>query len=321
MQVRIWGCRGSIPVAQTSDSIRQKVGYAVTAAVAEGLNDRDRIESFLDRLPFFVIGTHGGDTSCVEIASSVDTDLILDCGSGLRSLGLDRIRTHGPKVPRTYDVVMSHFHWDHVQGFPFFIPAFIPGNRIRIHGCHELDVMREALRRQQAAPWFPVDFSDLGADIEFHRIRPGEPLSLGGCTITPMKQVHAGDSYGYRVEQDGKVLVYATDSEHKPEDLEYRTQVEAFFKDADAVIFDAMYSLADAITVKRDWGHSSNMMGVDLCLSAGVKRLVMFHHDPIHGDERLSHVLHRTRSIEKITRRGRGPLVVDNAYDGMVLEL
>ena len=136
-----------------------------------------------------------------------------------------------------------------------------------------------------------------------------------------MLQRHAGDSYGYRFAADGRTVVYTTDSEHTLEDAKETSAYVNFFRDADLVIFDAMYSLADAISVKADWGHSSNIVGVELCQLAGARQLCLFHHEPIHGDARhRSRCLTETRRYEEITRSGR-PLLVTAAYDGMEIAL
>jgi ribonuclease BN (tRNA processing enzyme) len=138
--------------------------------------------------------------------------------------------------------------------------------------------------------------------------------------VTPHLQLHGGDSYGYRFEHEGKVVIYTTDSEHK---LENRTEAEAFatfFSNADVVIFDAMYALAEAISVKADWGHSSNIVGVELCQMAHAKHLVLFHHEPANNDATLEGLLKEARRFEELTR-GDQALKVSAAYDGMEIDL
>jgi phosphoribosyl 1,2-cyclic phosphodiesterase len=213
---------------------------------------------------------------------------------------------------------MSHVHWDHIMGFPFFGPAYVPGTHIRIHGCHE--VIEQAFRLQQAPPCFPVEFSQLAADIEFVKLTPGRAHEISGVQVTPTPQMHSGESYGYRFEVGGKVVVYTTDSEHK---LENRAQTERFvrfFHGADLVVFDAMYSLADAISVKADWGHSSNIIGVELCQMARVKHLVLFHHEPAYDDATIEGVLRETRRFEELTR-GTRALQISAAYDGLEIDV
>ena len=323
MKVRFWGTRGSIPVSLTASHVRAKLKTALSAAqahIAAGkpLDTAGKIEDFIDSLGFDVAGTFGGHSSCVQIDTGGTEHLICDMGSGVRPLGQQMMQRFGPGKPQTYHVFMSHVHWDHIMGFPFFTPVYIPGNRVVIHGCHA--ELEHAFRRQQAAPSFPVDFSLLGAKIEFDVLEPGRDYEIAGIRVRAKKQRHAGDSYGWRFESQGKSFVYSTDSEHKLEDIaEAQTFVE-FFRGADLVVFDAMYSLADAISVKADWGHSSNIVGVELCQQAGAKRLAMFHHEPAYDDSQIQSVLNETRRFEEITRDGE-PLEVITAWDGLEITL
>jgi phosphoribosyl 1,2-cyclic phosphodiesterase len=204
------------------------------------------------------------------------------------------------------------------MGFPFFVPAFIPGNRIRLYSCHPR--LEQAIRAQQHEPCFPVEFDALPSTIEFIPLDVDRRYQIGGATVTGMAQRHGNDSYGYRIEQGGKIVVYATDAEHKIDDPAGMEQAAAFFQGADLVIFDAMYSLADSISIKEDWGHSSNIVGVELCQRAAVKQLCLFHHEPIYDDERIERMLTETRRFEEITRNG-DRLTIHAAYDGLVIDL
>jgi phosphoribosyl 1,2-cyclic phosphodiesterase len=253
----------------------------------------------------------------VELVGGKDY-LICDMGSGLRCLGQQIMTEHGPGHPNVYNFFMSHLHWDHIMGFPFFPPAYFPGNMIRIHGCHA--TMEEAFRRQHSDPYFPVRWDQLGAEIAFIRLKAGQAYEINGFRVTAKRQPHPGHSYGYRFEKDGKVAIYSTDAEHKlTSEAETQAMVD-FYRDADLVIFDAMYSMADMVTMKEDWGHSSNTIGVDLCLRAGVKHLCMFHHDPVYDDEMIYTVLQETIRYEEIMRTGN-PLKVSTAYDGLVIHV
>jgi len=317
MRIRFWGTRGSIPVALTAAQVRAKIAAALRGARGKPLATDADIDAYLDSLALQDAGTYGGHSSCVEVETGGPEYVICDLGSGVRAFGQAALARHGA-VPQTYHVFMSHLHWDHIMGLPFFGPAYIPGNRIVIHGCHAQ--LREAFLRQQAAPSFPVDFSELRAQIEFVTLTPGQSYPIAGMQVTPKLQLHAGDSYGYRFESQGKAAVYTTDSEHTLEDLSATAAFVEFFRAADVVVFDAMYSLADAISVKADWGHSSNIVGVELCQLAGVKRFCMFHHEPAFDDADIARVLADTRRFEEITRSG-APLEVLAAYDGLVIEL
>ena len=317
-RIRFWGTRGSLPIALTASGVRHKLMHALRSAAGRSFTSDDELAAYVDGLAWHVSGTYGGHTSCVEIETGGTEYVLCDLGSGLRPFGQQVMARHGPGSPQTYHVFMSHVHWDHIMGFPFFTPAYIPGNHIRIYGAHA--VLEEALRRQQAAPSFPVDFSILGADIEFVRLEPGRRYDIAGLSVSLMRQRHGGDSYGYRFTSGGKTVIYSTDSEHALNDLSETNAFVDFFRDADVVIFDAMYSLADAISVKADWGHSSNIVGVELCQMAGARHLCLFHHEPAHNDEALDRILSETRRLEAITRTGQ-PLLVTAAYDGMEIDL
>jgi phosphoribosyl 1,2-cyclic phosphodiesterase len=317
-RIRFWGTRGSLPVALTAAAVRQKVVAALRGASGRVFGSDADVERYVDGLAFPVAGTYGGNTSCVEIETGGPEYVICDLGSGVRPFGQAALTRHGPASPQTYLIFLSHVHWDHIMGLPFFTPAYIPGNRVRIYGGHPW--LGSALRRQQDEPSFPVDFSYLRADIEFVHLEPGRPYDLAGTTVTTMLQRHAGDSYGYRFEANGRSVIYTTDSEHQLADPVESETFAAFFRNADLVIFDAMYSLADAVSIRADWGHSSNVVAVELCQMAGVRHLCLFHHEPAFDDQAIETVLADTRRLEEITRTGE-PLRVTAAYDGMEIAL
>ena len=317
-RIRFWGTRGSLPVALTAAAVRRKVVTALRGASGRVFASDADAERYVDSLAFPVAGTYGGNTSCVEIETGGTEYVLCDLGSGVRAFGQAALGRHGPASPQTYHFFMSHVHWDHIMGLPFFTPAYIPGNKVRIYGSHPW--LGSALRRQQDEPSFPVDFSFLRADVEFVHLEPGKPHAIAGMTVTTMLQRHAGDSYGYRFEANGRSVIYTTDSEHKLADPVETEGFVGFFRSADVVIFDAMYSLADAVSIRADWGHSSNVVAVELCQMAGVRHLCLFHHEPAFDDQAIEAVLADTRRLEEITRTGP-PLRVSAAYDGMEIEL
>lgn len=314
--IRFWGTRGSIPVALTVDEVRRKLVAALRGANGRRFASDAEIESHVEALPFAEGATFGGHTSCVEIVTGGPDYAICDLGTGVRPFGQAALARDGG--PRTYHVFLSHVHWDHIMGLPFFTPAYIPGNRVVIYGGHPH--LEAALRRQQEQPSFPVDFDTFRADISFVHLEPGRWHDVAGMRVLLKLQRHSGDSFGFRFESGGRSVIYSTDSEH---DLGNRRETDAFvefFRGADVVVFDAMYSLADAISVKADWGHSSNIAGVELCHAAGVKHLCMFHHEPAFDDASIARVLADTRRYEEICRTGT-PMTVTAAYDGMEIRL
>ena len=313
-RIRFWGTRGSLPVALTAPAVRAKIIAALRGAAGRAFASDADIARYVDALPFAVAGTFGGHTSCVEIETGTSEYVVCDLGSGLRPFGQAAIARHGPANPQTYHLFVSHVHWDHIMGLPFFGPAYIPGNRLVFYGAHR--ELESALRRQMDTPSFPVNFSVFNAAIEFVHLEAGETHDVAGMRVTVKQQHHAGDSYGYRFERDGRTVVYSTDSEHTFEDPNESAEFAKFFRNADVVVFDAMYSLAEAISVKADWGHSSNIVGVELCQLAQAKHLCLFHHEPVYSDARIASVLEETLRLEQITREGH-PLKISSAYDGM----
>jgi phosphoribosyl 1,2-cyclic phosphodiesterase len=317
MKVRFWGTRGSLPAALTTKGVREKLVAALVAGSGKALDTPEKAQAFADTLPFSVSHTFGGNSSCVELIDEGAGRVLLDMGSGARPAAGNALRELKGQ-PGEFHVFQSHLHWDHIMGFPFFTPAYIPGHRITIYGCHA--ELEHAFRRQQAQPSFPVDMSVMGAKIEFVVLEPRRTYEIGGYRVTPKAQVHGGDSYGYRFERGATSVIYSTDSEHKLEDPKETQSFIDFFHGADLVIFDAMYSLADTVSVKEDWGHSSNVVGVELCQLAEAKHLVLFHHEPAFDDATIERVWRETQRLEEITR-GAHAVTVTAAYDGLEIAL
>lgn len=318
LNVKFWGTRGSIPTAQNSHQLKKKMSLVLEEAIEQELKDPDMIDVFLDSLRFPLTGTYGGNSSCIEIDQGQGDFILCDFGSGAREFAGHYLANGGAQRSKTFHVFMSHLHWDHIMGFPFFTPAYIPGHKIIIYGCH--DHIEDTFRRQHSAPNFPVDFSALGADIEFRKMTVGQPIEVEGITVDAQLQLHEGDSYGYRFRKSDKSIVYSTDSEHKVDDQDELDRFVEFIQNADLVVFDAMYSLLEAVTLKEDWGHSSNLMGVELCLRGNAKTLCLFHHDPIHSDQQIYNSLLEAESFAKLIGNGQS-LDVIAAHDGLCVML
>jgi phosphoribosyl 1,2-cyclic phosphodiesterase len=318
MYVRFWGTRGSLPASITARQIREKISRAIRSFRSRNLATDEEIEAFIDRdLPFAVRGGYGVNTACVEIGGCEDC-VLCDAGTGIRDFGNAFMHSERGRSAAVFHLFLSHLHWDHLQGFPFFAPAYLPGEQIHIYGGHP-DI-EQAFDRQQAPPFFPVPFDGLGATIDFHTLDPGRPSKVAGFDVHMFPQKHPGGSYGYSFVREGKKIVYSTDMEHTAEAVEETYPFVDHFRDADLLIFDAQYSLADAIGPKETWGHSSNLLGVELAVRAGVKRLCLFHSEPTWGDEALDRFLAETRDyLEQIATAS--PLQIDLAYDGLEIAL
>jgi phosphoribosyl 1,2-cyclic phosphodiesterase len=320
MLVRFWGTRGSLPVAHRADAALTRVVRALMIARGRSFADEAEATEFArTELDFATQGSYGGATACVEIEAGEDAFVVCDMGSGLREFGLNALRRCAEGHPRVYHFFLSHLHWDHIMGFPYFRPAYESGATIVIHSGHA--DAEAALRRQQEAISFPVPFEALKARIEFVVHAPGEPFEAAGMQVSLIAQTHARGSFGYRFERDGKAVVYSTDAEHKAEEMDAEGAFETFFAGADLVICDTMYSLAEAVSLKQDLGHSSNIVAVDLCHAAGARRLALFHHEPSYSDSHIERMHVETIRYEGLVRAGRPKLEVVCAYDGLEIEV
>jgi anti-anti-sigma factor len=315
MKIKIWGSRGSIPSPLKAEEVEEKICQAILGLPEIDTRNREAVYTYVKTLPPLLRSTAGGNTSCVEIQAGGEI-FIIDAGSGLRELGLELMKGPCGKGQGVLRFFFSHAHWDHIQGFPFFMPVYIPGNRILIHSIHDLQM---ALHDQQRSLTFPVPFSRLPADIQFISIQAGQPLTIGKVQINTIENAHPGQAYSYRFQDEHSIFVYASDSEYKHlKEINVQPHVK-FFKGADALIFDAQYTLRDA-WLKEDWGHSSAMIGVDLARAAGVKKLILFHHDPTYSDTQLQEI--QSRAIAYQAQDSiRPPCEVIVAYEGLTLDL
>ena len=315
LKIKIWGTRGSIPSPLKPNTIRDKIRYAILNMPQINTKDPAAVDAYLDQLPVLVAGTAGGNTTCVEIQAGSET-IIIDAGSGLRELGLALMKGPCGKGEGKLHFFFTHAHWDHIQGFPFFVPAFVPGNKIYIHSIHNI---HEALEQQQNPLNFPISLSMMAADITFVEIEEGTPFMMGDITVNTLKTVHPGDAYAYRFEDDFGTFVFASDAEYK--DL-HETSLRPFldfYQNADVLIFDAQYTLKEGLQ-KEDWGHSSALIGADIARSAGVKQLVLFHHDPTYTDEDLLEI-QRTATAYQAQEPTLSPCEILVAYEGMTFDL
>lgn len=320
LHVKFWGTRGSIPRPTMSAEFHDRLRAVLNAAGPEDIATPSDVDAFINGGCKGALSTiYGGNTACVQVYEDDGPSLLVDMGSGAREYASQLMKAQGPVAPEPFHVLMSHFHWDHIMGFPFFMPAYIPGNVIHIYSCH--DNVEEAFRRQHGAPSFPVPFDVLGSEIHFHIIAPDQTHQINGYRVTPHELNHAGKAYGFAIERAERKIVYASDAEHKPEMVSPDYPYIGFIRNADVLIFDAQYSLAEATSVKEDWGHSSNVVGVELGLLGDVKHLVFFHHEPLNDDQRLDQIVREAVRIEEIMRRNKAPLRISGAYDGLDLKL
>ncbi|MBO0350062.1 MBL fold metallo-hydrolase [Phormidium pseudopriestleyi FRX01] len=231
---------------------------------------------------------YGGNTPCIEMRVGGER-LIFDGGTGLRVLGLSLLS----QMPVKASMFFTHSHWDHIQGFPFFVPAFIKNNRFHIHGAIAPNgaTIEQRLNDQMLHPNFPVPLQIMGAQLEFQDIKIGEVVQIGEVKVENALLNHPGEAVGYRVSWRGYVAAYVTDTEHFPDRLD--ENVLWLARDADVMIYDATYTddeYNSSTSSKVGWGHSTWQEAVKVAKAANVKRLVIFHHDPLHNDDFLDRI-------------------------------
>ncbi|HEY9879001.1 MAG TPA: MBL fold metallo-hydrolase [Leptolyngbyaceae cyanobacterium] len=231
---------------------------------------------------------YGGNTSCIEMMIG-GRRLIFDGGTGLRELGLSLLR----EMPLEANLFFTHSHWDHIQGFPFFVPAFVPGNRFYIYGAIAPNgsTIEQRLNDQMLHPNFPVPLQIMGADLKFCDIEIGETVKVDDIVVENALLNHPGEAVGYRVSWKGRVAAYISDTEHFPDRLD--ENVLWLARDADIMIYDATYTDAEYYNEKSSkvgWGHSTWQEAVKIAKAANVRKLIIFHHDPIHSDDFMDKV-------------------------------
>jgi len=265
---------------------------------------------------------YGGNTPCVAVEGAGGHLVILDAGTGIRALGLQLVEKQNGAIRA--EILLTHAHWDHIQGLPYFKPFFAAGNAVRIWGSRQGTTSLEAILRQQMDPAvFPVPLDALSAALTVQEVAAGE-FTVGEFRVRAMKLRHPGTTLGYRLTPvtGGASLAYVTDNELGPGGLypvpaTWRKDFVEFLKGADVLVHDAMYTPAELET-HRGWGHSTYEEAVLLATEAGARRLVLFHHEPEHADAAMDELVAAARQVART--RG-GPAEVLAAQEGMQLTL
>ncbi len=231
---------------------------------------------------------YGGNTPCLDMVVNGE-HLIFDGGTGLRVLGQSLLSQRNLEAYMFF----THSHWDHIQGFPFFVPAFVPGNMFHIYGAiaPNEETVEQRLHNQMLHPNFPVPLRVMQANLRFYDLEVGDKISIGDVIVENGRLNHPGEAIGYRVTWQGKTAAYVSDTEHFPEGLD--ENVLHLAHKADVLIIDATYTDEEYYSEKSSkvgWGHSTWQEAVKIAKAAEVKQLVIFHHDPLHNDDFLDEI-------------------------------
>ena len=258
MKIRCWGSRGSIAV-----SGKQYLKY-------------------------------GGDTSCTEIITNAGDLIIIDAGTGIRALGNKLVQEKRLKI----NLLLTHAHWDHLSGFPFFSPIYLKESVIKVYGPQPTqNSLKSIVSKTMSSPYFPIELEDINADISFLGMGT-KSYSIGSVKITTIPLSHPNEGAGYRLDEDGKSFIFLTDNElsyHHPTGLDYEDYVK-FAKDADIMFHDAEFKKAE-YEKTRGWGHSVYLDTLRLALDAGGKNLGLFHHNQDRTDDEVDAIEKECREI------------------------
>jgi phosphoribosyl 1,2-cyclic phosphodiesterase len=242
----------------------------------------------------------GGNTTCLELTLPNKEVVVIDGGTGARKLGLSLAARFGPS-PKTIHFLMSHFHWDHIQGIPFFAPLYGPANRVVFHARRPPEEVRDILEGQMTFPYFPVKFELLAAQREFVQLEQ-TPLHYQDLTVHAFPLNHPQGATGFRLEANGTVIVHACDHEHGDPKLDRILREHA--QNADVLVYDAQFT-PEEYHSKAGWGHSTWLEATKVAKEAGVRQLVLSHHDPSHTDDILRGVLAEARTHFENTHLAR----------------
>lgn len=313
MNIRFWGVRGSIPTPTMPSRIKSKISAIVEQVTPEDIVDAESRERFLAGLPPWLFGTVGGNSPCISLSFDNSSEFIVfDCGSGLRELGMSQISDK--KKASRFHIFFSHFHWDHIQGLPFFGPAYNPA--INLDFYSPVEDLEKNLNGQMCHPYFPIHLDTMGSRKSFNVLNGN--IEVAGCTISYKKMNHPGDSYSYCVNENGKRFIYATDTELTSGDFLKDDENTAFFNNADMLVIDCQYTLGEAIE-KYNWGHSAFSLAVDFAANWNIKHMVMFHHDPTYDDHKLYGILQSARwYLERMNLKG---IELTLAYEGLEISI
>lgn len=276
LQIKFWGVRGSLPASPSPEQLMYGMEGMLRNFFMAGYREPQQIPKYLSSLEVPMVGGYGVATTCVELRSA-KSQVIIDGGSGIRNLS-DQImsgtvgRGKGP-----FHIFMTHFHWDHVLGLPFFTPHFMPG--IQIHYYAIQPELESLIRGIFKKPYFPVPFESLPANVHFHQLEPREPIQIDDITLTPYQLDHPDPCWGYKIQSGGKTYSHCVDTEGTRVTREEMGLDLPLYQNTDLMYFDAQYTFPE-LAEKANWGHSAAQVGLEIAFREGIKNVLFAHHDP-----------------------------------------
>lgn len=311
MKIQFWGTRGSLPTPFTNQYLQSKIAAVIQLIQPDDIVSQDAKQRFISRLPEQLVSSIGGNSACMDIICHT-THIVFDAGTGIQQLGRALLKHSDTK---TLHIFFSHFHWDHIQGLPFFAPAFNKDFTLNFYS--PVPEFETYLRAQMQYPYFPITMDDMCAHLTFNVLSQGY-IALPNILIYARKMNHPGGCYSYRIQAENKVIIYSTDTELSQADFEKTTDNVQYFSNADMLIIDAQYTLGEALE-KQYWGHTSYSMAIDFATTWNIKKLVLFHHEPTYSDKQIYKNYNSAKWYKD--HIGNTQLELFLAKDGLILEL
>lgn len=324
LRVKIWGARGSLPTPEDPAVLVEHFKELFEDFFNQGYRRKSEIEKFLTKVPLYRLGGYGGNTPCVEVSTSSHR-VVIDGGSGVRRLGYELMQGPCGKGQGEVHLFLTHFHWDHLIGLPFFTPLFIPGNKIHVYAVQpDLPGVFKTLFKK---PYFPVALENLAAQIEYHCLEPRKEIRLGDLSVAPFALDHPDPCWGYRFERQGKVFSYCVDTECTRVSREELGPDLPLYQGVDLMIFDAQYTLLETIE-KVNWGHAAASLGLDIAMREGIKKVVFMHHDPASSNKKIAEAEAQARRYYINQLKNNKSLELEDksvewlfGYEGLVLDV
>lgn len=316
MNIKFWGVRGSLPSSLSTQDWALHIQKLMGEFFEAGYQNKNQITEFFKSKPITNVGGFGTATTCVEVSSGQE-NLIVDGGSGLKNLSDHLEKSNLLSQKNEFHILITHFHFDHILGLPFFAPHFIKGKKIHYYSVQPEteNIVRQLFKK----PIFPVAFEYLNAEIHFHTIEPYKAHKINGFDVTAYKMDHPDPSYGFRIVKNNKVYAHAVDHEALRLTREQLGPDSGLFERANLLYFDAQYEEADMVT-KKGWGHGTCDRGFQVATHFAVKQILFAHHDPAFSiQDSIEHKKKAQISFEK--NFSKSDFSWDFAFEGQEIDL
>lgn len=321
LTVKFWGVRGSLPSSLTPQGWTTHFESLMQDFFKQGHKNLNDIQNYIKSKASAEIGGYGTATTCIEVISKSDR-IIIDGGSGLRRLSDEIMQNQSLKKNPKIHIFLTHFHWDHLIGLPFFAPHFMKDIEINYYAVQP--ELENLIRGKFRKPYFPVAFESLPAKINFNILKPRVSVQISDMKITPYQLDHPDECWGYKVESGGKVYAHCVDTEGTRNTRQELGADLPLYQNIDLMYYDAQYTLPE-LAEKANWGHSAAQLGLEIAFRENIKKVIFAHHDPGANIQHIQELEEQTREFYqlKIKSAESNHIVVDwqFAQEGLSIQI